>query len=93
MKDAEQGPGRAGQYLIRGVVDEEALKLPGQLTRAGLLIPFKGRYDGSTEEVCRLLPSGCRCLANRRACGLRKSEVEQDLARVVGVVSRQHVDG
>jgi hypothetical protein len=90
---AQQCAGRTGEYVFRGVVGEEALELPGQLPGAVPLIPFKSRYDGSAEEVRGLLPLGCCGLANRGARGARKNKVEQDLAGVVGVMSRQHVDG
>ena len=73
---AQQNAGRTGQYIFRGVVDEEALKLCSQLPTTVPLVPFKGRDDGSAEEVSGLLPLGCRTPANRRAHGTRKDKVE-----------------
>ncbi|MGW7406822.1 hypothetical protein ACWGI9_24395 [Streptomyces sp. NPDC054833] len=74
-------------------MDEKALEPRGQLPSTVPFVPFKGRYDGLAEEVIGLLTPGLRGLANCRARGARKDKVKQNLTGLLGVVSRQHVDG
>ncbi|WP_030927957.1 hypothetical protein [Streptomyces sp. NRRL S-646] len=88
----EQHACRAGEYDFRDVLDEEVLELHDQMLVAGLLVKFNGFYDGLGEEVCRLLFTGCCGLADHGVQRAGECDVEQDLARWVGVVGRQNVD-
>ncbi|NUQ99414.1 MAG: hypothetical protein HOY79_23625 [Streptomyces sp.] len=93
MTAAQQDARRTGQHVFGGMVGEKAFHLHRQLPRTVPLIPFESHYDGPTEEVCELLASGPRVPAKRRAQGMGEVDIEQNLAGLVGVVSRQHVDG
>ncbi|MET9457891.1 hypothetical protein ABZY05_22880 [Streptomyces canus] len=84
---------RAGEYGFRGVMDEEALELGGQVPGASPLVPSNCFHDGSGDEVCGLPPLSGRGLADHGAHGAGERDVEQDMARCVGVVGRQDVDG
>lgn len=60
-------------------MDEEVLELSGQAAGASPLGPSNCSYDGPGEEVRRLLPPGCRGLADRGVHGAGERDVEQDL--------------
>ncbi|MGV9565640.1 hypothetical protein [Streptomyces sp. NPDC003480] len=89
----EQETCRAGKYLFRRVVGKKALELLGQMPCTELFVPFNGGDDSPDEEVVGLLPLSSCGLADCRVHGRSEGKVEQDMARRIGVVGREDVDG
>ncbi|MFC8094158.1 hypothetical protein [Streptomyces sp. NPDC057301] len=76
----EQEETNTGQYVFRGMVDEEPSELPGQLPSAVALVSFEGRCDGPSKEVCGLLTTGCSSLTDRRVKVTGEIDIEHELA-------------
>ncbi|WP_189588395.1 hypothetical protein [Streptomyces massasporeus] len=89
----EQDACRAGEDVFGSVLGEEVLQLHGQLPGASPCFPFNCFHDGSGEEICGPLPPSCCGLVEYRAHGAGERDVEQDLARGVGIMGRQDIDG